>query len=270
MKRPYRAGDLFSIPIVGGRSARGLVVESGGEVATIALLDGAGIVARVHDRALVTNRWPMCGRDATFDGREWPQPAERYVDSPETFADRARALLDRTPWRRPRVLVRNGIAIEPASDPKLRTIVGKRTDVVDARELATLAGIEALDLAGVTLADPLALASAPALRVLRLSDVRAGDDLEWLTATRLTHLYVYGYGAHHANSLEPLARIPTLRHLDIGGAWQFGLYDLEWATTFAHLDGVTLDIGSRRKNAELYRTFAPPYPEPFERALRSV
>jgi hypothetical protein len=265
MKRPYRDGDLFSIPVAGGREARGVVLESGGEVALLALLDGAGLAARVHDRALVTNRWPMRGRDPAFDRDAWPAPAERYVDSPETFAERARALLDDEPWVRPRIVVRNGVLVEPARDPALRTIVGRRTDVVDARELARTPGMRALDLAGVTLAHPEALASAPELRVLRMSDVRAGDDLEWMTAGRLTHLYLYR--AYRAKSLEPLTRIPTLRHLEVRGAWQIGLFEMDWKVAFGHLAGVTIDLGSRRKNGELHRGFAPPYPEPFERAL---
>jgi len=264
MKRPYRDGDLFSIPIVGGRDARGVVVEAGGEVAVLGLLvDGS--VARVHDRALVTNRWPMAGRDARFDRAAWPEPAERYVDSPETFAERARAALDGAAWVRPRIVVRNGVLVEPAREPMLRTIVGRRSDVVDARELARTPEMRALDLAGVTLAHPEALANAPDLRVLRMSDVRAGDDLEWTAATRLTHLYLYR--AHRANSLEPLTRVPGLRHLDVRGAWQIGLFEMDWKASFGHLEGVTIDLGSRRKNGELYRTFAPPYPEPFERAL---
>ena len=265
MKRPYRNGDLFSIPIVGGRSARGVVVEAGGEVAVLALLEGDRMVARVHDRALVTNRWPMSGRDPAFDRGAFPEPAERYVDSPETFADRARAALDGEPWVRSRIVVRNGVLVEPAHDPVLRTVVGRRSDVVDARELAMTPGMRVLDLAGITLTHPEALASAPELRVLRMSDVRAGDDLGWVAASRLTHLYLYR--AYRANSLEPLTKIATLRHLDVRGAWQIGLFEMEWKTSFGHLEGVTIDLGSRRKNGELHRTFAPPYPEPFERAL---
>lgn len=263
MKRPYRAGDRFAIPIVGGRSARGLVVEAGGEVAVLAVLERDGLLARVHDRALVTNRWPMTGREATFERAAWPQPSDRYVDSPETFAERARALLDDVPWIRPRIVVRNGVLVEPASATHVRTILGKRTDVVDARTLA-LDGVAALDLIGVTLAHPEALANAPVLRALRMTDVRAGDDLEWLTGTRLTHLYIHG--AYRAKSLEPLTRIATLRHLDVRGAWQIGLFEMEWKASFGHLDGVTIDLGSRRKNGELHRLFAPPYPETFERA----
>jgi len=268
MKRPYRAGDLFSIPVARGRDARGVVLESAGEVALLALLDGAGLVARVHDRALVTNRWPMAGRDPAFDRDAWPEPAERYVDAPETFADRARALLDGEPWARPRIVVRNGLLIEPAGDPALRTIIGRRSDVVDARELARTPGMRALDLAGITLAHPEALADAPGLRVLRMSDVRAGDELDWSVATGLTHLYLYR--AYRAKSLEPLTRVATLRHLDVRGAWQIGLFEMDWRAAFGHLDGVTVDLGSRRKNAELHRAFAPPYPEPFERALSSA
>lgn len=268
MKRPYRAGDLFSIPIVGGRFARGLVIEAGGEVAVLGLLDGAGAVTRVHDRALVTNRWPVTGRDTRFDRNAWPEPAERHVDSPETFAERARAALDEVAWVRPRIVVHNGILVEPARDPGLRTIVGRRSDVVDARELAQTAQMRALDLAGITLAHPEALASAPDLRVLRMSDVRAGDDLEWMARSRLTHLYLYR--AYRAKSLEPLARIPTLRHLEVRGAWQIGLFEMDWKASFGHLAAVTIDLGSRRKNEELHRTFAPPYPERFERALDSL
>jgi hypothetical protein len=263
MKRPYRAGDTFEIPIVGDRRARGVVLESGTEVAVLAVIGGA--VARVHDRALVTNRWPATGRVANFDRSEWPEPPDRYVDTPETFADRARAALDEVAWVRARIVVRNGILVEPARDPALCWIVGRRSDVVDARELVQTPQMRVLDLAGVTLAHAEALANAPDLRVLRLSDVRAGDDLEWTTATRLTHLYLHR--AYRAKDLEPLARIPTLRHLDVLGAWQIGLFEMEWKASFGHLAGVTIDLGSRRKTAELHREFAPPFPEPFERAL---
>jgi hypothetical protein len=267
MKRPYRAGDLFAIPVAGGRNARGLIVESEGEIALLALLDAGGALARVHDRALSTNRWPLTGRMDGFRREAWPDPPERYVDSPATFAERARALLDGAMWRRPRVVVRNGVLVEPPHDPRVRTLLGKRTDVVDARSLA-LDGVAALDLIGVSLVAPEALAGAPDLRVLRLADVRSGDDLSWLTRMRITHLYLHD--AFRARSLEPLTRIPTLRHLDVRGAWQTGLFEMDWKAAFGHLEGVTIDLGSRSKNAGLHRAFAPPYPESFERAIAGI
>ncbi len=264
MRRPYHAGDTFAIPIVGGRAARGVVIEAGGEVAVLGL--GRDVVARVHDRALHTLRWPLTGHVPDFDRADWPAADSRYVESPETFADRARALIDGQTWNRPRIVVRNGSLVEPAPDPRLLRIVGRRSQTFDARSLAGQEGVTALDLAGVTLAHPRAIAQSN-VRVLRLVDVRAGDDLEWLAATLLTHLYLHR--AYRAASLEPLARMKALRHLDVRGAWQFRLDAMDWKAAFGHLEGATIDLGSRRKNTELYRTFAPPYPEPFERALGS-
>ncbi len=265
MKRPYKAGDTFAIPIVGGRVANGVVIEAGGEVAVLGL--GRDLVARVHDRALHTLRWRVTGREPGFDRASWPAAESRYVESPETFADRARALLDGEVWVRPRVVVRNGVLLEPAPDPQLLRVVGRRSTRFDARALIDQVGVTALDLAGVTLAHPDAIAQTN-VRVLRLVDVRAGDDLEWLAATAITHLYLHR--AYRAASLEPLARMAALRHLDVRGAWQFHLTAMDWKAAFGRLDGVTIDLGSRRKNTEIHRTFASPYPEPFERALGSL
>ncbi|MDQ2993238.1 MAG: hypothetical protein M3R30_10540, partial [Candidatus Eremiobacteraeota bacterium] len=213
-----------------------------------------------------TLRWSLTGRAPAFDRADWPAAESRYVESPETFADRARALLDGETWVRPRIVVRNGVLVEPPPDPRLLRVVGRRSQTFDARSLIGRAGATALDLAGVTLGHPDAIARTN-VRVLRLVDVRAGDDLEWLAATPITHLYLHR--AYRAASLEPLARMAALRHLDVRGAWQFQLNAMEWKAAFGHLDGLTIDLGSRRKNTEFHRTFASPYPEPFERALRA-
>ncbi len=264
MRRPYRTGDTFAIPVAGGRVVRGRVIESGGEVAVLAL--SAEIVARVHDRALVLHRWPVMAHEHAFDRSAWPKPESRFVDGPETFADRARSLLDGEAWVRPRIVARDGVILEPAANSQLRTIIGRRTDVIDAREL-DLTGVAALDLAGITLAHPEALTKATGLRILRLTEVRTVGDVDWVMETRLTHLYLQG--AQHVRSLAPLARA-GLRHLDIRNAFQFELDSMDWAGAFGHLDGFTIDLGSRRKNAEIYRCFTPPYPDPFGRAVREA
>lgn len=263
LRRSYRAGQAFAIPLPGGRSVEGIVLEAGGAVAVVAV---AGAVLRVNDRALDQKRWPLAGRLDGFDRATWPAPESRFVDAAETVADRARAFADGVPWVRPRIVVRDGVVLEPAPDPRLLRVVGKRTDVVDAAALAGRDEIAAIDVAGVTLLHPELLAALPSLRALRLTAVRFGDDLEWLAPLPLTHLYLAGI--YRVGSLEPLARMRALRELEIRDAWQFHIDAMDWRAVFGRLDAFTIDLGSRRKNAEIYRAFAPPFPVPFERAVR--
>lgn len=270
MRRPYRPGDTFAIPIAGGRTVRGVVLDGDGAVAAVALLDEDGapqVVARTSDRGLILNRWPLTGRLDPFHRGDWPAPESRLVDAAETLADRARALAEGRTWVRARIVVRDGAMLEPPPNPRLYRRIGRRSEVLHARDAAR-SGAVAMDLAGVTLVDPAALAAAAGLRVLRLDDVRFGDDLGWLASLPLTHLYLSG--VYRAPDLLPLARMPALRQLEVRDAWQFHVRELDWAAVFGHLESATLDLGSRRKNAELYRAFAPPYPEPFERVVAAL
>jgi hypothetical protein len=148
--------------------------------------------------------------------------------------------------------------------PGLRALAirGRRGEGIDAGELRGLQSLRTLDLSNVALANPQALAALPNLRALRLTRIREMRDLTWLAHLRVTHLYLRELT--HLDDLDPVARMPALEHLEIRGAWQFGLGDVDWLERCIGLRGLTIDIGSRRKNAEIYRSLARPYAEPFE------
>ncbi|HVS45307.1 MAG TPA: hypothetical protein VMS32_01430 [Verrucomicrobiae bacterium] len=108
MKRPYRPGDLFAVPLPDGTTASGIVMEMAGRAPLLAFFDVRGapwFVARVDDRPLAVLRWPITGRD-TSRRVERALTSDR-IEAPEIMERRIHALHAGTTWRRPRVVVRN-------------------------------------------------------------------------------------------------------------------------------------------------------------------
>lgn len=101
MKRPYRPGDWFAIPLGDGRYAVGIVARGTRKAIAgyvfgdyfqgvpsqhqLAELDASRALwsGSFGDRAMVEDRWPVIGGHATFASNEWPlEPAYRRVFSP--------------------------------------------------------------------------------------------------------------------------------------------------------------------------------------------
>lgn len=107
MKRPYRVGDLFAVPMPDGAAASGVVLAMAGRAPLLAFLDAnaePALVARVDDRALAVLRWPIVGRRAD---RIDPAVTSDRIEAPEIVERQLQALRAGTRWRRPRVVVRD-------------------------------------------------------------------------------------------------------------------------------------------------------------------
>ncbi|HUZ50495.1 MAG TPA: Imm26 family immunity protein [Candidatus Dormibacteraeota bacterium] len=101
MKRPYRPGDWFAIPLGDGRYAVGIVARGTRKAIAgyvfgecfegvpsqhqVAELDASRALwsGSFSDRAMVEDRWPVIGGHAAFASSDWPlEPAYRRVLSP--------------------------------------------------------------------------------------------------------------------------------------------------------------------------------------------
>jgi hypothetical protein len=107
MKRPYRVGDLFAVPMPDGAAASGVVVAMAGRAPLLAFFDSndePALVARVDDRALAVLRWPIVGRRAD---RIDPALTSNRIEASEIVELQVQALRAGVRWERPRVVVRD-------------------------------------------------------------------------------------------------------------------------------------------------------------------
>ena len=123
--------------------------------------------------------------------------------------------------------------------------------VIDVHALSGLRKLRVLDCNGGTIETLGPLASFPNLEAVRLSRTRGWWDLAPLRATRLRALCI----EQHIDlaDLRPLADMNELEQLELRGLWQFNVGELGWLRSVTTLRRVTIDIGGRRKNVELYR-----------------
>lgn len=139
---------------------------------------------------------------------------------------------------------------------------GLRDDVVDVEALGGFEHLETLSISGAQVENAELLARLPKLRGLCLRNVRGLRDLAWLSRTHLQALWLDGVLG--VDDVSPIASLPSLCHLELRGAWQLSLEDVAWLRDAPGLVGLTLDIGGRRKNAEIFkarpRGFAAPFP----------
>lgn len=332
MKRPYRVGDVFGVPLVGAEQARGVVVALGVRCATLAF---DNLVLRVGDEALTLHRWPVTGRVADFRAASYPQPETPRIEAPEIVQERlaaraagrawmrshlivrdvrapvvAEALRDapddaRVQWRDPldaddlraiarwferngraslrlygaarehapsRALLRASISRELVLETTdatrdadlargiaLQRLVlrGRPGDAFDARQLAAYPTLEALHVSNMRLDHPSAIAELPNLHHLALRNVRGLRDLAWLERTLLEALSLDGVLG--VDDVSPIERMPRLEQLELRGAWQLSLADVGWLRDAPNLVGLTLDIGGRRKNLEIFKARPRPY-----------
>lgn len=332
MKRPYRVGDVFGVPLPRAAQARGVVVALGARCATLAFDD---LVLRVGDEALTLHRWPVTGRAADFHAASYPQPESPRIEAPEIVQERLAARTAGRAWVRPHLTVRDVHALvvtealrDAPSDARLQwrdaleandvraieawftknlgatlrpygaarehapsrsllraTVSRERVlesadvtrdaDLVreialqrlvargrpgtafDARRLAAYPTLQSFHISGMQLEHASAIAELPKLRSLSLRSVRGLRDLAWLERTSLEALSLDGVLG--VDDVSPIERIATLRQLELRGAWQLSLTDVAWLREAPALEGLTLDIGGRRKNLEIFKARPRPY-----------
>lgn len=139
---------------------------------------------------------------------------------------------------------------------------GRPGDAFNARLLATYPTLESLHVSGMQLDHASAIAELPNLRSLSLRNVRGLRDLAWLDRAPLTHLSLDGMLG--VDDVSPIERMTSLRHLELRGAWQLSLADVAWLRDAPNLVGLTLDIGGRRKNLEIFKAHPRPYAQKTE------
>ncbi|HZY99759.1 MAG TPA: hypothetical protein VFE36_09310 [Candidatus Baltobacteraceae bacterium] len=116
-----------------------------------------------------------------------------------------------------------------------------RTRVDDVDSLLRHPGIVALRLANVE-------------RITSLDALQGHAALRSLALEKLLHL----------QSLQPIATLPRLERLYVGGLWQFNVGDAWFLTEMRGLRELAFDIGGERKNVEIRKRCELPKPRPFD------
>ncbi len=153
-------------------------------------------------------------------------------------------------------LARDADVLEGARIERL-TVRGNSSAHVDARDIAALQTLRSLHVGGLELRNAEELVGLSGLRALTLRGVRGLRDLTWLEQMAITHLSLEGI--LNVDDIGPIERMPHLEQLELRGAWQISLDELAWLRDATGLRGLTLDIGGRRKNAEIFKARPRPY-----------
>lgn len=144
------------------------------------------------------------------------------------------------------------VAALVAPFPNLQTLrLAGRGHSIALAPLRALPALRALDCSRVRIADWPTLAMLTNLRALRLCRIGGLRNFEALRALSLETLAVEE--APELHDLVALSHLRTLQQIDLRGLWQFNVDDLAWMGDLPHLMRATIDIGGRRKNAEVYR-----------------
>lgn len=103
----------------------------------------------------------------------------------------------------------------------------------------------------------------PGLAALRLANVQPVTTLEALSGhPNLRSLALESL--LHLESLAPVATLPVLERLTIGGLWQFNVADAAFIAGIRTLRELSLDIGGTRKNVEITKLLGLPEPSPLD------
>jgi hypothetical protein len=131
--------------------------------------------------------------------------------------------------------------------------------VARALRLGEIASLRSLDIEDAALDDAIRLPQLQALRLARIASFKNVDNLRDHPAMRALALV----GLMEIDDLSPIASIAHLESLELRGLWQFGVGDLAFVASMPSLRRLFVDIGGRRKNAEIYRQRAYAAPLPF-------
>lgn len=125
---------------------------------------------------------------------------------------------------------------------------------------------EVLDIAGVRF-DSAQVSSLEKLRALRIARVEQTIDLDALRTQRITTLALEHVTVRDFTALSQWTH---LEQLELRGFWQYNVHDVQWLADFPALRRLTLDLGGRRKNAEIYRGLRVAHAWPFDLILHSA
>jgi hypothetical protein len=235
VKRPYREGDWFAIPLGDGRFAAGIVTH-GTRRAIYGFFFGptrdaipqpADLVAlrpadalwngRFSDRAIVQQRWPVIGAQPGFIRSDWGAAPPAPAAGPGLMERRLAALAAGAPFVPERLSVRDVRSpIEPhAFDRVPDRVCLQWCEPLSETDLDVLASIVTakaganLRLAGNAVAQVNALAGWGCLHRLRLESAYLPDRLARLPP--VVDLELDGVPANLARTLGAFANLKTLR-----------------------------------------------------------
>jgi len=163
------------------------------------------------------------------------------------------------------LLVRaRGAAFDASSLVGLGSLRRLHLDTIDLRSVSSLAELTALSVLDVTNArveNAEALLALP-LAALRLARIEPLRSLAALRSNDTLHVLSL-VDALDLDDLRPIATLQRLRSLELRGLWQFDVADAAFVESIPTLRRLFIDIGGRRKNAELYRRRPLALPLPF-------
>jgi hypothetical protein len=247
VKLPYRLGESFALPLGDGTHVPAQILACGHHTVDIV---AAGIALRVYDTALVEKRWrchpqgrsPSTPLRYARDDTVGPAHAERIVATRLGLVDLAM----------PPLVVTTAAPYVP--DIRPIRIAGELESVPPDVRVLHVTGRDALR-------DPRALLRFTKLEALRLVRVDASFDLGLLRALPLRWLSLEAM--RDARNVVALRDCAALEQLELLGFWQCRLGEMLPLVEWPHLVRAEIDIGGRRKNAELYRSARWAYPWPF-------
>jgi hypothetical protein len=242
VKRPYREGDWFAIPLGDGRFAAGIVTHGtrkaiygfffgSARAAIPQVVDLAGLrpadalwSGRFSDRAIVQRRWPVIGAQPGFIRGDWGAAPPAPAAGPGLVERRLAALAAGTAFEPARLSVRDFRSpIESHAFDRIPDRVClqwceplSETDLDMLASIATVKAGANLRLSGNAVAQVNALAGWVSLHRLRLESAHLPDGLARLPA--VLDLELDGVPADLARTLGAFANLKTLRIRARGGA----------------------------------------------------
>ncbi|HVA32679.1 MAG TPA: hypothetical protein VNG31_00940 [Candidatus Baltobacteraceae bacterium] len=217
------------------------------------------------------SRWPL--EQLTLDARTIPSavPQIAFVSdlTLESVPGDLRAVVDAFPSLQALRIFGRGAAIDASALRDARklahlSIASARVEGVHALTHLPLRSIELRDLT-IDAGDLDAVLRLPRLRALRLARIESVRRLDALRAhPQLAVLSLDGL--LHLDDVSVVATLPRLESLSMHGLWQLALDEVDFIPQMTSLRRLTLDIGGRRKNVEIYKRKPLPRALPFEAA----
>jgi hypothetical protein len=155
-----------------------------------------------------------------------------------------------------------------AAAPGLRWLAVSNTTLSDAHRLAASSRLEVLELHAAAAPGLQATLHHPGLLALRLSEMDGVTSLEGLRDGGLRVLSLRRL--LYLETLAPLAGLARLESLELGELWQFDLAELRFLDAMPALRRLTVDIGGRRKNVEVYKRMPMDRALPFPAAVQDL
>ncbi len=235
MKRPYREGDWFAVPLGDGRFAAGIVTHGtrkaihgsffGPARAAIPRLEELVSLSpadalwsgRFSDRAIVQQRWPAIGAQPRFVRSDWGFAQSAPAAAPGLMERRLAALAQGAEFEPARLSVRDVRSpIEPQAFDGIPDRVSLQwCEPLSPSDLGALASIVAakagasVRLSGNAVSQVNGLAEWRSLARLRLESAHLPEGLARLPA--VLDLELDGVPANLARTLEAFANLKTLR-----------------------------------------------------------